>query len=232
MQRCSAPCVNLISEISYQGDILSSQHYLSSTGKKTRSLMITQMQKLADQHQLDQVVVRPHALATGPRHRSPTAQPRRKVSTDAVKSTLWHTTHGQAPRARHRDSGLGPLAQSAPYHSRLTPRSWADSTPSTRASASRPPKPPASVPALGLGALRERADDGRAAGAARSKTSKASPRPSSARSVGSRGKRSRVLSGKELDMGKRAAPHAKRTRTRVVCLSVSRGRVGSLAGCL
>jgi len=53
MQRCSAPCVNLISEISYQGDILSSQHYLSSTGKKTRSLMITQMQKLADQHEFE-----------------------------------------------------------------------------------------------------------------------------------------------------------------------------------
>ena len=35
MQRCSAPCVNLISEVSYQGDIASSQHYLSSSGKKT-----------------------------------------------------------------------------------------------------------------------------------------------------------------------------------------------------
>ena len=39
MQRCSAPCVNLISEVSYQGDIVSSQHYLSSSGKKTKSLM-------------------------------------------------------------------------------------------------------------------------------------------------------------------------------------------------
>ena len=36
MQRCSAPCVNLISEISYQGDILSSQQYLSSSGKKLK----------------------------------------------------------------------------------------------------------------------------------------------------------------------------------------------------
>ncbi|MDA9660351.1 excinuclease ABC subunit UvrC [Pseudomonadota bacterium] len=53
MQRCSAPCVNLISEISYQGDIDSSQHYLSSTGKKTKSLMIAQMQKLADQHEFE-----------------------------------------------------------------------------------------------------------------------------------------------------------------------------------
>ncbi len=53
MQRCSAPCVNLISEISYQGDIASSQNYLSSTGKKTKSLMIAQMQKLADQHEFE-----------------------------------------------------------------------------------------------------------------------------------------------------------------------------------
>ena len=53
MQRCSAPCVNLISETSYQGDIVSSQHYLSSTGKKTKSLMIAQMQKLADQYEFE-----------------------------------------------------------------------------------------------------------------------------------------------------------------------------------
>jgi len=53
MQRCSAPCVNLISEVSYQGDIASSQHYLSSTGKKTRSLMIAQMHKLAEQHEFE-----------------------------------------------------------------------------------------------------------------------------------------------------------------------------------
>ena len=53
MQRCSAPCVNLISEISYQGDISSSQNYLSSTGKKTKSLMIAQMQKLADQQEFE-----------------------------------------------------------------------------------------------------------------------------------------------------------------------------------
>jgi excinuclease ABC subunit C len=47
MQRCSAPCVSLISEVSYQGDIASSQHYLSSSGKKTKSLMTAQMHKLA-----------------------------------------------------------------------------------------------------------------------------------------------------------------------------------------
>ena len=53
MQRCSAPCVNLISEASYQADIASSQHYLSSSGKKTKSLMIAQMQKLADQQEFE-----------------------------------------------------------------------------------------------------------------------------------------------------------------------------------
>ena len=53
MQRCSAPCVNFISEISYQTDILSSQRYLSSSGKKTKSLMTTQMHKLAEQQEFE-----------------------------------------------------------------------------------------------------------------------------------------------------------------------------------
>jgi excinuclease ABC subunit C len=53
MQRCSAPCVNLISEVSYQADILSSQHYLSSSGKKTKSLMTAQMHKLAEQQEFE-----------------------------------------------------------------------------------------------------------------------------------------------------------------------------------
>ncbi len=53
MKRCSAPCVNLISEVSYQGDILSSQHYLSSSGKKTKSLMTAQMHKLAEQQEFE-----------------------------------------------------------------------------------------------------------------------------------------------------------------------------------
>jgi len=53
MRRCSAPCVNLITEISYQEDIVSSQHYLTSTGKKTKTLMINQMHKLADQYEFE-----------------------------------------------------------------------------------------------------------------------------------------------------------------------------------
>ncbi len=53
MQRCSAPCVNLISKVSYQTDIASSQEYISSSGKKTKSLMIHQMQKLAEQQEFE-----------------------------------------------------------------------------------------------------------------------------------------------------------------------------------
>jgi len=53
MQRCSAPCVNFISETSYQGDILSSQQYLSSSGKKTKALMTSQMHKLAEQQEFE-----------------------------------------------------------------------------------------------------------------------------------------------------------------------------------
>ena len=53
MQRCSAPCVNLISETNYHGDITSSQHYLSSSGKRTKSLMVSQMHKLADKYEFE-----------------------------------------------------------------------------------------------------------------------------------------------------------------------------------
>jgi excinuclease ABC subunit C len=53
MQRCSAPCVDLISEASYQSDIVSSQYYLSSSGKKTKSLMTSQMRKLAEQQEFE-----------------------------------------------------------------------------------------------------------------------------------------------------------------------------------
>jgi excinuclease ABC subunit C len=53
MQRCSAPCVNLISATTYSADISSSQQYLSSTGKKTKSLMTLQMQKLADNQEFE-----------------------------------------------------------------------------------------------------------------------------------------------------------------------------------
>lgn len=53
MQRCSAPCVNLIPESDYLADISSSQQYLSSSGKKTKSIMTTQMQKLAENQEYE-----------------------------------------------------------------------------------------------------------------------------------------------------------------------------------
>ena len=49
MQRCSAPCVERISELDYSTDIISSQDYLASSGKKSRNLMLSQMKKLADE---------------------------------------------------------------------------------------------------------------------------------------------------------------------------------------
>ena len=49
MQRCSAPCVEQVSEIDYSTDISSSQNYLASTGKKSRKLMLSQMKKHADE---------------------------------------------------------------------------------------------------------------------------------------------------------------------------------------
>ncbi|MDB9908812.1 excinuclease ABC subunit UvrC [Gammaproteobacteria bacterium] len=49
MRRCSAPCVDQISELDYGVDISSSQDYLASTGKKARNLMLSKMQKLADE---------------------------------------------------------------------------------------------------------------------------------------------------------------------------------------
>jgi excinuclease ABC subunit C len=56
MQRCSAPCVNQISEIDYSADITSSQNYLASTGKKSRNLMLSQMKKLADERNFEKAL--------------------------------------------------------------------------------------------------------------------------------------------------------------------------------
>ncbi len=53
MQRCSAPCVDLITEFSYQSDIISSQHYLTSSGKEAKSLMTVQMHKLAEMQEFE-----------------------------------------------------------------------------------------------------------------------------------------------------------------------------------
>ena len=48
MQRCSAPCVVAISTNDYSEDIDSAQHYLSSSSKKSRQIMFSQMQKFSD----------------------------------------------------------------------------------------------------------------------------------------------------------------------------------------
>lgn len=48
MQRCSAPCVELINEHSYLTDISAAQSYLSSSGKKTKNLMLSQMNKFSE----------------------------------------------------------------------------------------------------------------------------------------------------------------------------------------
>jgi excinuclease ABC subunit C len=53
MQRCSAPCVGLIGVAAYQDDISSSQQYLSSTGKQTKSLMVSQMKKFANEQEFE-----------------------------------------------------------------------------------------------------------------------------------------------------------------------------------
>ena len=48
MQRCSAPCVDLINENNYLADISAAQSYLSSSGKKTKNLMLSQMNKFSE----------------------------------------------------------------------------------------------------------------------------------------------------------------------------------------
>ena len=53
MNRCSAPCVNLISDVEYASNILSAQRYISSSGKQAKSLMLSQMKKFANQQDFE-----------------------------------------------------------------------------------------------------------------------------------------------------------------------------------
>jgi len=53
MQRCSAPCVGVISKKNYSEDVDSAQYYLSSSSKKTRQIMLSQMQKFSDQQDFE-----------------------------------------------------------------------------------------------------------------------------------------------------------------------------------
>jgi len=56
MRRCSAPCVGQITSLDYRDDISSSQSYLASTGKKSRNLMISQMEKLSDEFNFEKAL--------------------------------------------------------------------------------------------------------------------------------------------------------------------------------
>jgi excinuclease ABC subunit C len=53
MNRCSAPCVNLIPEQEYSNNISLAQQYLSATGKQTKKLMTMQMKKFSDQQDFE-----------------------------------------------------------------------------------------------------------------------------------------------------------------------------------
>ena len=53
MKRCSAPCVGFIGESNYLGDVISAQEHLSSSNKKTISLMSQKMEKLADSQEYE-----------------------------------------------------------------------------------------------------------------------------------------------------------------------------------
>ena len=54
MKRCSAPCVKKFSVIDYALDIESAQSYLSSSGKKTKRLLVDQMERFAYQQNFEQ----------------------------------------------------------------------------------------------------------------------------------------------------------------------------------
>jgi len=64
MRRCSAPCVNQVKAIDYALDIQSAQSYLSSSGKKTKSLMMAQMERLAQKQDFEQASIIKHRIAS------------------------------------------------------------------------------------------------------------------------------------------------------------------------
>ena len=53
MQRCSAPCVGTINESDYSEDISSAQYYLSSSSKKTKNILLSQMEKFSNQQEFE-----------------------------------------------------------------------------------------------------------------------------------------------------------------------------------
>ena len=64
MRRCSAPCVNKVQAIDYALDVESAQSYISSSGKKAKSLLIDQMEKLAHQQDFEQANIIKHRIAS------------------------------------------------------------------------------------------------------------------------------------------------------------------------
>jgi len=57
MRRCSAPCVDQVELIDYATDISAAQSYLSSSGKKSKNLMIQQMERFAQKQNFEQANV-------------------------------------------------------------------------------------------------------------------------------------------------------------------------------
>ena len=53
MQRCSAPCVGAINDSDYSEDIYSAQYYLSSSSKKTKKILLSQMEKFSNQQEFE-----------------------------------------------------------------------------------------------------------------------------------------------------------------------------------
>jgi len=64
MRRCSAPCVHQVNEIDYALDIQAAQSYLSSSGKKTKSLMTAQMERLSQKQDFEQANIIKHRIAS------------------------------------------------------------------------------------------------------------------------------------------------------------------------
>jgi excinuclease ABC subunit C len=64
MRRCSAPCVNKVQAIDYALDVESAQSYISSSGKKAKSLLIDQMEKLAHKQDFEQANIIKHRIAS------------------------------------------------------------------------------------------------------------------------------------------------------------------------
>jgi len=64
MRRCSAPCVEQVKLIDYAMDIESAQSYISSSGKKTKSLLVDQMERSANKQDFEQANIIKRRIAS------------------------------------------------------------------------------------------------------------------------------------------------------------------------